>query len=240
MLVTRFLGRDRDVAVADGLRVLQALDWTAGLGDPGAPAILTYLPDARANPYQSLLYCRLHESGIRPVPGYDVHAATRLAHALQGGPHLVVHLHWLNIVTAKVADEAAAVEQVNVFVSHLRGMVDVGARLVWTVHNVLPHDSRFPEVDALLRREVVALLDRLGFAPSPDARVSVVKLRRCPLLEAAHKNPEVVCGVHLGVVRGALDELGADPEQTELTALEPFSEPGACRLDLLPRRATAR
>lgn len=91
-----------------------------------------------------------------------------------------------------------------------------------------------------VRREVVALLDRLGFAPSPDARVSVVKLRRCPLLEAAHKNPEVVCGVHLGVVRGALEELGADPEQTELTSLEPFSEPGACRLDLLPRRSTAR
>jgi len=91
-----------------------------------------------------------------------------------------------------------------------------------------------------VRREVVDLLDRLGFAPSPDARAAVVKLRRCPLLEAAHKNPEVVCGVHLGVVRGALDELGADPEQTELTALEPFSEPGACRLDLLPRRATAR
>jgi len=89
-----------------------------------------------------------------------------------------------------------------------------------------------------VRREVVALLDRLGFAPGPDARVNVVRLRRCPLLEAAHKNPEVVCGVHLGLVRGALDELGADPEQTELTALEPFSEPGACRLDLLPRRAT--
>lgn len=92
-----------------------------------------------------------------------------------------------------------------------------------------------------VRREVVALLDRLGFAPGPDARVNVVKLRRCPLLEAAHKNPEVVCGVHLGLVRGALDALGADPEQTELTALEPFSEPGACRLDLLPRgRATTK
>jgi predicted ArsR family transcriptional regulator len=88
------------------------------------------------------------------------------------------------------------------------------------------------------RREVVRLLDELGFDPSADARVSVVKLRRCPLLEAAHKHPEVVCGVHLGVVRGALDELGADPDQTERAALQPFSEPGACRLDLLPRSAT--
>jgi len=90
------------------------------------------------------------------------------------------------------------------------------------------------------RREVVALLEELGFAPSPDTRAAVVKLRRCPLLEAAHQYPEVVCGVHLGIVRGALDELGSDPDRTERTALQPFSEPGACRLDLLPRSATDR
>ena len=86
-----------------------------------------------------------------------------------------------------------------------------------------------------VRREVVALLEELGFAPSSDARVSVVKLRRCPMLEAAHNYPDVVCGVHLGVVRGALAELGADADHTNRTELQPFSEPGACRLDLLPR-----
>ena len=88
------------------------------------------------------------------------------------------------------------------------------------------------------RREVVTLLEELGFAPSADARLGVVKLHRCPLLQAAHQNPEVVCGVHLGLVRGALDELGAAPDQSERTALQPFSEPGACRLDLLPRRGS--
>lgn len=89
------------------------------------------------------------------------------------------------------------------------------------------------------RREVVTLLDTLGFAPSPDARINVVKLKRCPLLETANRYPAVVCAVHLGVVRGALDELGADPAQTERTTLEPFSEPGACRLDLVPRPTTS-
>jgi predicted ArsR family transcriptional regulator len=91
-----------------------------------------------------------------------------------------------------------------------------------------------------IRRKVVTLLDELGFAPSADARASVVRLRHCPLLQAAHRNPQVVCSVHLGLVRGALDELGADPDRTETTALEPFSEPGACRLDMLPRSPTAQ
>ena len=91
-----------------------------------------------------------------------------------------------------------------------------------------------------VRREVVNLLDELGFAPSTDARARVVKLHHCPLLEAAHQQPEVVCGVHLGLARGALEELGNDPDQTERTALRPFSEPGACRLELLPRSTTAQ
>ena len=103
----------------------------------------------------------------------------------------------------------------------------------------VPDPARAPSAVAA-RRGVIALLEELGFAPSPDARAAVVKLRRCPLLEAAHQYPEVVCGVHLGVVRGALDELGNDPDRTERTALQSFSEPGACRLDLLPRSSTER
>jgi predicted ArsR family transcriptional regulator len=89
------------------------------------------------------------------------------------------------------------------------------------------------------RRQVVSLLEDLGFAPTPDARATVVKLRRCPLLAAAHQYPDVVCGVHLGVVRGALRELGADADRIEHTALQPFSEPGACRLVLLSHSGNA-
>lgn len=91
--------------------------------------------------------------------------------------------------------------------------------------------------ESAARREVVALLDKIGFAPEPDERGSVVRLTRCPLLEAAHKYPDVVCGVHLGIVRGALEEYGADPSGTELF---PFSEPGACRLDLTARTGSER
>ncbi|QNN55023.1 helix-turn-helix domain-containing protein [Nocardioides mesophilus] len=80
------------------------------------------------------------------------------------------------------------------------------------------------------RRRVLALLDEVGFAPEADEDATVVRLTRCPLLEAAHRHPDIVCGVHLGIVRGALEEYGADPAGTDLV---PFAEPGACRLHLL-------
>lgn len=79
------------------------------------------------------------------------------------------------------------------------------------------------------RREVVALLDDLGFAPETDRSAEDVRLTRCPLLEAAHRYPDVVCAVHLGLARGALEEYGADADGAELV---PFAEPGACRLRL--------
>jgi predicted ArsR family transcriptional regulator len=82
------------------------------------------------------------------------------------------------------------------------------------------------------RAQVVDLLDDLGFAPESDAdRPEQVRLTRCPLLAAAHRHPEVVCGVHLGIVRGALEEYGADPAGSDLL---PFAEPGACRLVVPP------
>jgi predicted ArsR family transcriptional regulator len=85
---------------------------------------------------------------------------------------------------------------------------------------------------AAARRKVVGLLDGVGFAPETDQRATTVRLTRCPLLETAKEYPDVVCGVHLGIAQGALDEYGADSTRTDL---QPFAEPGACRLDLLTR-----
>ena len=59
------------------------------------------------------------------------------------------------------------------------------------------------------RDRTVELLDDLGYEPDQDAaEPSEVRLRRCPLLEAARRNPGIVCSVHLGLLRGVLVEYG--------------------------------
>lgn len=74
---------------------------------------------------------------------------------------------------------------------------------------------------------LTALLARFGFAPElddsgPDLRIL---LHHCPFEDLAASHPEVTCGVHLGLIRGALAEMGAPVEGTRL---EPFVEPSLC------------
>lgn len=75
---------------------------------------------------------------------------------------------------------------------------------------------------------LVALLDELGFEPRLDeddpARPRLL-LRRCPFLEVAQEHQQVVCSVHLGLMRGALGELGADVEAEDLI---PWAQPEQC------------
>lgn len=78
-------------------------------------------------------------------------------------------------------------------------------------------------------RTVVDMLRDLRFEPRPTGDSKVMKLTTCPFLDAARRHPEVVCQIHLGIVRGALQQLGADPEGVDLRA---FAEPGACLLNL--------
>lgn len=79
---------------------------------------------------------------------------------------------------------------------------------------------------------VIRLLARLGFTPVPpaeDAPDEGIALRTCPLLELAEEMPEVICQVHQGLVEGALDQYGSGTTDVDL---QPFIEPGACRLHL--------
>ena len=75
--------------------------------------------------------------------------------------------------------------------------------------------------------EVVHLQEQFGFGPELRRAKSgqEIVLKRCPFQELATTYPAVICSVHLGLMRGALAELGTS---VEADGLEPFAEPGAC------------
>jgi hypothetical protein len=73
---------------------------------------------------------------------------------------------------------------------------------------------------------LVALLDDLGFAPERDpARAGTIGLRHCPFLDLVPEHAAVICPLHLGLMQGVLDDLGAE---ITVTRLEPFVAPDLC------------
>ncbi|WSV72334.1 helix-turn-helix domain-containing protein [Streptomyces sp. NBC_01012] len=71
------------------------------------------------------------------------------------------------------------------------------------------------------------VLDDAGFAPGPvdGGTAPVIPLRHCPFLELAEEHQDIVCSLHLGIMRGALKEVRA-PLRVE--RLEPFVAPSLC------------
>ncbi len=57
---------------------------------------------------------------------------------------------------------------------------------------------------------IMELLDDNGFEPRlMPGGASTIELHHCPFLELAAERADVICGLHLGFVRGALERLGA-------------------------------
>jgi predicted ArsR family transcriptional regulator len=71
---------------------------------------------------------------------------------------------------------------------------------------------------------MLSLLDRLGFQAEQRTDGDIV-LHSCPFLEVAHERPGIVCGAHLGLMRGALEQWTTAAVITDLNA---FAEPDAC------------
>ncbi|GAA0630773.1 helix-turn-helix domain-containing protein [Streptomyces thermocarboxydovorans] len=89
-----------------------------------------------------------------------------------------------------------------------------------------PPPSRRVGHDEAVRRLTRVLTDA-GFAPGsvqerPDP---VIPLHHCPFREIAEEHREVVCSLHLGLMRGVLKEVRAP---VRVDRLEPFVEPSLC------------
>ena len=75
--------------------------------------------------------------------------------------------------------------------------------------------------------------NRVGDSNTDGASDGVdVLLRQCPLVAAAAHRPDIVCAVHLGMVTGALEAIGARDAGSTLL---PMTGPGECTLTLRVR-----
>lgn len=95
-------------------------------------------------------------------------------------------------------------------------------------HYLVAQPAPFQRIDAVTAtHQLIRTLDETGFAPEPITvgHEHQVLLRQCPFREAVADHSEVVCSVHLGLMRGVLAEIDA-PLRVE--RLDAFVEPSLC------------
>lgn len=72
---------------------------------------------------------------------------------------------------------------------------------------------------------MVLSLARMGYQPELVAGPPPsIELRPCPFSELAVEDPDTVCRLHLGLIRGLLD----DSDPWEVASLEPYATPERC------------
>jgi predicted ArsR family transcriptional regulator len=84
--------------------------------------------------------------------------------------------------------------------------------------------------------KLTAIMDELGFSPQAEAGDGAgqyrLRLRQCPFREVAQQHQDVICSLHLGLMRGALARMRAP---VTASRLDPFVEPSLCVARLTAR-----
>ncbi len=130
---------------------------------PSQPIQVLMMPDYRVdNPYQILLAKALESNGVQvhfPRGYRRVFPIWRTIKTSQ--QHFdVLHLHW---ISPYIKGE----QWLTKFIYSIKFLIDVlltrrsGITVVWTIHNRISHDSKFPKLELGVRRILVKLVKRL-------------------------------------------------------------------------------
>jgi glycosyltransferase involved in cell wall biosynthesis len=132
-------------------------DLLADLPEPpvaqGHRPTVGFFPDFRVtNPYQDMLYATLPGAGVRVAPVRDVLEHPVLRDDGRRLDGYVLHLHWTSAVVQVAPDEAQAQRRLDRFREQVHALKARGGRVLWTVHNVLPHELAYRDLELQLCR----------------------------------------------------------------------------------------
>jgi len=175
----------------------------------GLPDLLMYYPVAQVNPYQPMLYASAEEHSLSVLPVLRLESLDDIA--WQG--HGIVHLHWLASILQKAATEAEADAAVAAYVERLAAMRRMGLRIVWTVHNAMPHSTTWVQAERAVRQATADAADLIHVMNRDTERLTSAYFRIDPrkVLHIPHPSygdwyANIISPMH------ARQDLGLDPD----------------------------
>jgi GT2 family glycosyltransferase/glycosyltransferase involved in cell wall biosynthesis len=119
-----------------------------------------YYPDFNDNnPYQSLLYAE-SEKNLASVVAGEIETAIDFKE-LNPSENVVFHLHWQNVITGPALNAHDFKVRAKCFLDKLAIFRSLGGRVVWTIHNKLPHDAKFISEERDFHTKLADLVDKI-------------------------------------------------------------------------------
>lgn len=125
-------------------------------GDGRLLAVFPLYPD---NPWHEMVYLGLRGRGDRVSGVGPFFSVDELTAQLGGELPDTVHLGWSTPVTQVVPDVVASMQRVLRFVDTVRELRALGVRVVWTVHNVVSHESHHVTPELAFHRLLAETVD---------------------------------------------------------------------------------
>lgn len=173
----------------------------AGMKIAAAPAY----SNRRFNPYNALLYEHIRRL-VDSVEEFEASPAS-------GNPD-ILHIHWPDLAIGSARRVRSLLSASVRYLSRLWRCKRRGTRVVWTVHNLVPHErSPSPLLQSLFYRGLFALLDGVIFlseASREEAYRTYPALRKLPHAVIPHGHYRPVLG-QLPTREHARAELGVTP-----------------------------
>ena len=150
-------------------------------GESRPRPIVDFYPDySNGNPFQTLLYRALTPEVATLVPVTDV-VTDPLSRDPGGDLHgRVLHLHWLDRVVQEAGRLDLAIERLDAFRRVILDLKSRGVRVVWTVHNVLPHQVRYYFLELQLCQFVAEQADAIHVMAGNTAALAAPYFRLPP------------------------------------------------------------
>ncbi|MXS86098.1 glycosyltransferase [Nitrosomonas sp. HPC101] len=136
--------------------------------DPTDHFVLAYGPVAQRNQFQSLLYSAQDQFNVSILPIHNLD----LCGEIPWPGKVVCHFHWLHDKTKNAKTEAEANEAVAYWERLLCRIKENGHKIVWTVHNVMPHEAVWVEQDKKIHQMMADAADALHVMASDSAKLT--------------------------------------------------------------------
>lgn len=122
-----------------------------------AGCLLAYYPRAARNPFQDMLYSDARSAQVAVFPVHDPFEVKSPALGMK----TIVHYHWVHRVFGQCQTTREAAKAADQFLRHVDAQKASGISVIWTIHNILSHDKRFPFEETALRAGLAARADAI-------------------------------------------------------------------------------